>query len=143
MRQTFAYAISALYKDFYAYAGERLNPLGLHQGWIYCMLYVGKHPGCAPAEMTRALRMDWGYSQRCVTRMVESGFLNKERVGRAYRLNLTEKGKQAFRESQCMFFSWDADKLAGLTGTERATLLALMHKVAEAAETGGAERMEP
>lgn len=139
MLHTIAYAISTLYKDFYAYADARLHPSGMHKGWIYFMLYVGRHPGCAPAELTKALHADWGYSQRCVAQMVESGFLTKEKAGRAYRLNLTEKGWQVYRESQSLFFDWDASRFAGLTPSERATLLALLDKAAREALEGQEE----
>ena len=129
MFQTLSYRLSLLYKDFYAYAGVRLHASGLHKGWIFFMLYVGKHPGCAPAEMTKALHMDWGYSQRCVTKLAEAGFLTKEKTGRIYRLELTEKGRQVFEESQRLFQDWEREKPAGFTASERDTLQALLHRI--------------
>ena len=81
MFDTLAYKLSVLYKNFYAYASARLHPFGLHNAWIFFILYVGKHADCTPAELTKSLHVDWGYSQRCITKLVEEGFLTKEKAG--------------------------------------------------------------
>ena len=73
MFQTFAYYLSVLYKDFYAYAGARLHPLGVNNGLVFFVIYVGKHPGCTPSELTKTLHVDWGYSQRCITKLTGMG----------------------------------------------------------------------
>ena len=75
---------------------------------------MGKHPGCTPSELTKALHVDWGHSQRSVARLVEDGFMTKERAGRTHRLNLTAKGQQAFEISHQVFFDWDAQRLFAL-----------------------------
>ncbi len=46
MLDTLAYKLSVLYKNFYAYASARLHPFGLHNAWIFFILYVGKHADC-------------------------------------------------------------------------------------------------
>ena len=91
MFQTLALYSTVLYRDFTAYTSEKLEQLGLHFGLLFFLLYVGKHPGATPAELTRALQLDWGHSQRCVTKLVETGFLTKEKAGRGYQLHLTPK----------------------------------------------------
>ena len=113
MFDTLAYKLSVLYKNFYAYASARLHPFGLHNAWIFFILYVGKHADCTPAELTKSLHVDWGYSQRCITKLVEEGFLTKEKAGRSYHLNLTGKGQQVYQESHQLFFDWDRLRLSG------------------------------
>ena len=81
-----------------------LEQLGLSQGLLYPLLYVGRHPGCTQAELTNALGLDWGYCQRSTLRLVEDGFFLREKQGRAYRLTLSEKGMQAFETSHQVFF---------------------------------------
>ncbi len=103
MFDTLAYKLSVLYKNFYAYASARLHPFGLHNAWIFFILYVGKHADCTPAELTKSLHVDWGYSQRCITKLVEEGFLTKEKAGRSYHLNLTGKGQQVCRRAISCF----------------------------------------
>ena len=130
MFDTLAYYSSVLYRHFTHYTGEKLQALGLNYGSLFFLIYVGKHPGCTPSELTKALRVDWGHSQRSGARLVEDGFMTKERAGRTHRLNLTAKGEQAFELSHQVFFDWDAQRLSVLTQAERDELFALLRKVA-------------
>ena len=81
--------VTELHKEFAAYTTQQLQELGLSFGLMYFVIYVGKHPGCSPAELTKALRMDWGHSQRSLNKRVEEGFLTREKNGRSARLDLT------------------------------------------------------
>ena len=96
---------------------------------LFFLIYVGKHPGTTPSDLTEALHLDWGHSQRCITKLVENGFLTKEKAGRRYQLDLTEKGREAFAISHQVFFDWDEKRLAVLTEEERQTLFALLRKL--------------
>ena len=130
MKETFSAYVSAFYREFTRYTNRRLQALGLKYGLLFFVLYVGKHPGCTPSELTRALKADWGHSQRSVTKLVEDGFLTKEKTGRVYRLCLTERGQETFEISRQMFSDWDGDALAALTDGEREELFALLRKIA-------------
>ena len=130
MFQTLAYFSTVFYRRFISYTTQRLQALGLHFGSLFPVLYVGKHPGCSQAELTAALGLDWGYSQRSITRLVEEGFLTREKSGRAYRLGLSERGREAFAVSHQVFFDWDALHLSSLTPAEQEQLLALLAKAA-------------
>lgn len=123
--------VTELHKEFAAYTTQRLQELRLSFGLMYFVIYVGKHPGCSPAELTKALRMDWGHSQRSLNKLVEEGFLTREKTGRSARLDLTPAGEQAFAVGHQVFFDWDAQKLDGLTAAERKQLLQLLQKAAE------------
>lgn len=131
MFQTLAYFSTVFYRQFTDYTTRRLQELGLHFGSLFPVIYVGKHPGCTQAELTANLGLDWGHSQRTVARLVEDGFLTREKSGRAYRLNLSEKGQQAFAVSHQVFFDWDREVLASLSGDERTQLLSLLAKAAQ------------
>lgn len=130
MQQTLAYYVTVFYRRFAAYTSARLQELGLNFGSLFLILYVGKHPGCSQAELTAALGLDWGYSQRSVARLVEDGVLTREKTGRAYRLDLSEKGRKAFDISHQVFFDWDAQNLHALSPEEQNTLMALLAKAA-------------
>lgn len=128
---TFSYYSSVFYRGFAAYTTRQLQALGLNFGSLFLVLYVGKHPGCSPSQLTRTLGLDWGHSQRSIAKLVEDGFMTKEKSGRAYRLELSEKGQQAFSVSHQVFFDWDKQVLAPLTQEERQQLLALLAKAAQ------------
>ena len=131
MFQTLAYFSTVFYRRFTSYTTQRLQALGLHFGSLFPVLYVGKHPGCTQAELTANLGLDWGHSQRIVARLVEDGFLTRKKSGRAYRLELSERGRKAFTVSHQVFFDWDQEILAPLTWEERTTLLSLLAKAAQ------------
>lgn len=128
MLRTFSYACTVLYRRFTHYTSARLGQWGLSFGTLFFVVYVGKHPGCTQSELTAALHLDWGHSQRTVLKLVESGFLLREKEGRAYRLHLSEKGQQAFAASHQVFFDWDEQALVNLTPDERRQLMALLYK---------------
>lgn len=128
MFQTLAYYATVFHRSFTAYTTQRLQQLGLNFGSLFPVIYVGKHPGCTQAELTTALGLDWGYSQRTVTKLVEEGFLTREKSGRAYHLDLSPKGQQAFQVSHQVFFDWDQQALTALDENEREQLFALLAK---------------
>ena len=128
MFHTLAYHTTVSYRDFTAYTSARLQQLGLNFGSLFLVIYVGKHPDCTQAELTGALGLDWGYSQRSITRLVEEGFLLREKLGRAYHLNLSPKGQEAFAVSHQVFFDWDDEALASLDAEERKQLFSLLTK---------------
>lgn len=128
MFRTFSYACTVLYRRFTQYTSARLNQLGLSFGTLFFLIYVGKHPGCTQSELTTALHLDWGHSQRTVLKLVEGGFLLREKDGRAYRLTLSEQGQRAFEANHQVFFDWDEQALANLTPEERRQLTALLYK---------------
>lgn len=125
---TVSSCILTLNKRFSTYTTQRLQELGLSFGLMYFVIYVGKHPDCSPSELTKDLHLDWGHSQRSLIRLAEDGFLTREKVGRSYRLNLTEKGETAFAACQQVFYDWDARNLNGLTAEEQRQLLSLLQK---------------
>lgn len=131
MYQTLAYYATLFHREFTAYTTQRLQKLGLTFGGMFPLIYVGKHPDCTQAELTEALGLDWGYSQRTVTRLAEEGFLSREKSGRAWRLRLSEKGREAFRISHQVFFDWDQEALASLSPDEREELFTLLQKAAK------------
>lgn len=131
MVQTLAYFATVLHRSFVAYTTQRLQALGLNFGALFQVIYVGKHPGCTQAELTAALGLDWGYSQRSVTKLVEEGFLTREKRGRAYHLGLSPAGERAFAVSHQVFFDWDEQVLQGLSPREREQLLGLLEKAAK------------
>lgn len=131
MFQTLAYYSVVLHRDFAAYTAERLQEVGLNFGRLFFVLYVGKHPDCTPSELTHALHMDWGHTQRTLEKMEEDGFLTrtKEEHGRSWHLRLTEKGEEAFDVSHQVFYDWDEKMMENLDSQEKEQLFSLLEKV--------------
>ena len=126
IQSTISFYVMEFYKQFAAYTTQQLQEFGLSFGMMYFVIYVGKHPGCTPAEMTKKLHLDWGHCQRSVIKLVEDGFMTREKQGRSYHLGLTPAGERAFRTCHQVFFDWDAQNLSGLTDEEQHQLLSLL-----------------
>ena len=130
-QQTLSYYVAMLYRSFSDFTGEKLQEVGLNFGLLFFVVYIGKRPGCTPSELTHELNLDWGHSQRCISRLAEDGFITKDKIGRCYHLHLTERGQQAFAAAHQVFFDWDDTFAACLTAEEKSQLLALLEKAAK------------
>ena len=129
--KTLSYYATLLYRNFSAFTSDRLQQFGLNYGLLFFIVYIGKKPNCTPSELTKALSLDWGHSQRCINRLTDDGFITKEKSGRHYLLNLTERGQEAFEAAHRIFFDWDDRFMTNLTAKEKEQLLALLEKATE------------
>lgn len=130
-QKTLSYYIAMLYRSFSDFTGDKLQEVGLNFGLLFFIVYIGKKPNCTPSELTKALSLDWGHSQRCINRLTDDGFITKEKSGRHYLLNLTERGQEAFEAAHQIFFDWDDRFMTNLTAKEKEQLLALLEKATE------------
>lgn len=132
MHNSLAFFALVFEKDFSAFCNEQLQKIGLTQGLLYFIIYIGKHPGCATGNLNKDLHMDWGYTQRSVDKLVQDGFVLKQRNQqdkRAYHLSLTPKGEHAFALSHEVFINWDSHTLQALSSTEKEQLFMILEKL--------------
>ena len=136
LSQTLAYAVSQLRADFVAFSSRKLEALGITQGLLYFVLYIGRHPGCTPSDLSAALHADSGHTTRSIHKLEETGFVIRKAHPtdrRASVLELTDKGRQTMEASRSMFAEWDAYllgrtppepglDLTGLTEEQRAAV---------------------
>ena len=130
MKDTLAFQIIVLYREFVAYTTTELKKLGLNFGQIPLVVYIGKHPGCTQADLTKALNLDWGYSQRSISKLADAEFIIKEHDEKksCNFLNLIEKGKQAFALCHEVFDSWDEIKLKDFSEDNKKALISSLKK---------------
>lgn len=143
MVSSLAFYITVLRKEFAGYCNDRLQELGLSQGFLFFILYVGKHPGCSPKELAQGLHMDSGHVTRTLSKLEQSGFLCQEineKDRRARVLRLEEKGMEAFRISHELFSDWDKQVMDGMPDEDRARLLSLLSALVREREGEGCVR---
>lgn len=131
MEQTLAFYINILRGDFTQFCGQRLKELGLSQGLLYFLLYVGRHPGCSAGELASVIGADSGHTTRSVEKLVQQGFMTRTRSQqdkRAVVLELTEQGREAFVQAGQWFRQWEVQRTQGLSGEELTQLKALLQK---------------
>ena len=137
MTRSLAYYVTWLREDFSEYCGRRLQEIGLSQGLLFFILYVGKHPGCSPKALAEALRMDFGHVARSLSKLEQAGFIRQEqnpRDRRAHLLCLTDHGQTAFALSYDLFDEWDREVLGQIEEADREQLLALLGQLTPALE---------
>mgnify|MGYP003249713632 CR=1 FL=1 len=117
-QKALSYYIAMLYRSFADFTGGKLQEVGLNFGLLFFIVYIGKKPNCTPSELTKALSLDWGHSQRCINRLTDDGFI-------------TERGQEAFEAAHRIFFDWDDRFMTNLTAKEKEQLLALLEKATE------------
>lgn len=129
LNQTLAYAVSQLRADFVAFSSRKLEALGITQGLLYFVLYIGRHPGCTPSDLSAALHADSGHTTRSIHKLEETGFVIRKAHPtdrRASVLELTDKGRQTMEASRGMFAEWDAYLLDRSPKTSAAQLRELL-----------------
>ena len=131
MEQTLAFYINLLRGDFTQFCAQRLKELGLSQGLLYFLLYVGRHPGCSAGELASVIGADSGHTTRSVEKLVQQGFMTRTRSQqdkRAVVLELTEQGREAFVQAGRWFHQWEAQRTQGMSPEEVAQLKGLLQK---------------
>lgn len=129
LNQTLAYAVSQLRADFVAFSSRKLEALGITQGLLYFVLYIGRHPGCTPSDLSAALHADSGHTTRSIHKLEETGFVIRKphpTDRRASVLELTAKGRETMEASRGMFAQWDSYLLEQIPEEERRQLLELL-----------------
>ena len=131
MQETISFQIMVLYRDFLSYTTRALKEYGVNFGQMPLILYMGKHAGCRQAELKQDLHLDWGYSQRSISKLVEDGLVRKDYdpALSCNRLTLTERGQMVFDTCHDVFQSWDQLQTGRLTRQEADRLLELLCKL--------------
>ena len=132
MERTIAYYITILQRHFRSYCQQELQQLGLSQGLLFFILYIGKHPQCSPKELTNALHLDSGHVTRSLSKLEKSHFIQQtinSNDKRARLLTLTKQGQNIFLKSHELFYQWDQQIVENLTLVEQKQLLSLLQKI--------------
>lgn len=146
LSNTLAFAVSQLRADFVAFSSRKLEALGITQGLLYFILYIGRHPGCTPSDLSAALHADSGHTTRSIRRLEEAGFVVRQTHPtdrRASVLDLTPKGRETVQASRAMFAQWDEYLLRDLTGEQREQLSALMETLLHAMQYASLDTGRP
>ncbi len=132
MEHSFAYAITRLSRNFSAYCNNQLQERGLSLSLLYYIVYIHHCPGCTPGQLSAALGQDTGYTTRCLDKLMQSGFIQREKSPqdrRAWVLHLTPQGEEIFHISHDLFHQWDDQILTTLEPDERSQLIALLRRL--------------
>ena len=137
MRLSIAIRLTSLRRNLVSCCTPHLQARGVTPGLLYCVLYVGRHPGCTAGEVARFLQADPGQTTRAMGKLAGEGFVTREtdpKDHRVTRLALTGKGEALFADSRAMLEAWGSEAMAALTEEEVEQLWALLSKMSPIAE---------
>lgn len=98
-----------IYRSTQCYIDKRLEKFKLSTGIYPYLLILNENEGISQNEISRELSVDKAMSARTIKKLIELGYIekreNKEDI-RAYRLFLTDKGREVIPEIIKVIHSW-------------------------------------
>lgn len=132
LTDTFGFMIRACqiqtFRGFY----ESLGDTGLTPGSYATLAIIGKNPGVRQGFVASLLGFRESNMVRLVKELTNSGLITGKRLDhdkRATGLELTPSGTEFMERINARALELDASYTAGLSDTERTTLMGLLHKV--------------
>lgn len=126
--------ISILYRYSHMHIARKVQPLGLASGQHPFLLAVARHPGKSQDALAEHLVIDKGTTAKAIRTLEESGFIQRiidPEDKRAYRLFVTEKGKEVGNVLDGMLLEWQDALFQGFTATEKQMARDLVKRMAD------------
>lgn len=102
---------------------------GLHPGQLPLIYILRGHDGLSPKELRGIMHIRPSTITVMVQRMERSGFIERRQDGtdqRRYRIYLTEKGEETYRQLESAVSCVEEEMLRGMTEEDRNTLHTLL-----------------
>ncbi|AGK98847.1 MarR family winged helix-turn-helix transcriptional regulator [Clostridium pasteurianum] len=121
-----------IYRSTQCYIDKRLEKFKLSTGIYPYLLILNETEGISQNEISRELSVDKAMSARTIKKLIELGYIekreNKEDI-RAYRLFLTDKGREVIPEIIKVIHSWIAILVEGCSEEEMEIGIEFLDKV--------------
>jgi DNA-binding MarR family transcriptional regulator len=127
-----SYALAMAAKAGRAALTHGLARLGLHPGQELIAVDLHEHAGSTQAELVDRIGIEQPTIARAIDRMQRRGFVLRKRDAadrRRISLSLTEKGEAVVDRVLATWSELDEVSTAGMTSTERETLIDLLTRV--------------
>lgn len=124
--------ISGIYRKRNSFISKEVAKYGLGYGQVMFLIQLYKKDGISQEELSQNLSIDKGTTCRAVKKLVEQGFLTRERDEhdkRAYKLYLTEKSKEIKNEVFQLLYRWEKSITTTISQEEVEVLRNLLKKV--------------
>lgn len=105
-----------IYRCTQVYLDKRLERLNLTTGTYPYLLVLSKNEGISQNEISRELNVDKAMSARSVKKLIDFGYIKKKENEddiRAYKLYLTNKGKEIIPEIINIIAEWTNQIIQG------------------------------
>lgn len=123
--------VSMLYRCTQAYADEKLEKFQLSGGTYPFLIFLSKKDGVSQNHLSAELNVDKAMSARAIKRLIELGYVRKnvdEKDSRAYRIYLTDRGREIAPEVVRIMDEWILSISQGSTEAEYETTMKFLYK---------------
>lgn len=124
--------ISQIHRKGSIFISKELNSLGIGSGQIMFLLELYRGDGKNQEELAEILNIDKGTTARAIKKLEEAGFLTRERDlvdKRAYKVYLTEKGKDIKEDVYEIMIKWEEKITSNLNKEESENVVNLLMKI--------------
>ncbi|MBO3446137.1 MarR family transcriptional regulator [Clostridium sp. CCUG 7971] len=124
--------ISQLYRKGNSFISRELCNVGIGSGQFMFLMELYRQDGRSQEELSEVLNIDKGTTARAIKKLEEEGFLLRikdERDKRAYKLYLTDKGKDVKEDIQDVLMAWENMITSQLNEEEKDTMKLLLKKI--------------
>ncbi|WP_373601457.1 MarR family winged helix-turn-helix transcriptional regulator [Paraclostridium bifermentans] len=124
--------ISQIHRKGSIFISKELNSLGIGSGQVMFLLELYRGDGKSQEELAERLNIDKGTTARAIKKLEEAGFLTRERDlvdKRAYKVYLTEKGKDIKEEVYEIMMKWEEKITSNLNKEESENVVNLLMKI--------------
>lgn len=130
--------VGIIYRHTRMYYNHELGKLGLGSGDHIFILKLSEKEGITQNEITGRLHFDKAHTARTIVKLMEQGYVIKkidENDKRAYRLFLTQKGKEIIPQIKKIMKNWTETLMADLGERDRDKLYKMLLKISDVAVT--------
>ncbi len=124
--------VSQMYRKGNAYIGKQLSDIGVGSGQFMFLLELYRQDGRSQEELSEILDIDKGTTARAIKKLEDDHFLLRERDEndkRAYKIYLTDKGRDVKQPILDALKSWEDIITSRLSKEERTILDILLNKI--------------
>lgn len=126
--------IACLYRQAQSHLEKKLAPLGLGSGTYAYMMMLDRHETMSQNEITRHLVIDKATTTRAIQKLLKLGYVNKVQDPddqRAYRISLTEKGKEQVPLLRKVLQEWTDILSKNFLENDKKTAFLLLQRMVE------------
>lgn len=124
--------ISILFRSGTMYFNQKFENLNIGSGQYPFLVFLFKNSGVTQEEMSSKLFIDKGTTAKALKKLEEAGYIYKkedEKDKRAYRVYLTNEGKEITEVVFKVLHNWNDILTSGFTDEEQAFALTLLNKM--------------
>ncbi|MCE9675146.1 MarR family winged helix-turn-helix transcriptional regulator [Paraclostridium bifermentans] len=124
--------ISQIHRRGGSFISKELSGLGVGAGQFMFLLELYRGDGRSQEDLAETLNIDKGTTARAIKKLEEEGFLTREKDEidkRAYKLYLTDKGKNVKGSIYEVLSKWEVYMTTNLTEEESKLVRALLQKI--------------